>query len=136
MDQRTVALLSSHDGLNISGGKPSVGIQFLTGDGVVPLNTDAFRNRHIQTLILVKEEIVDLDIKQFLLGIDPAVAAAHCGRDLPALSRRAEFVRTGDRTKAVLRQNRTVVLRQNIAFHSPPCNKRTILCNDQAKSPV
>ena len=70
MDQRTVALLSSHDGLNISGGKPSVGIQLLTGDGVVPLDADAFRNRHIQILILVEKEVVDLDIKQLLLSID------------------------------------------------------------------
>ena len=80
-----------------SSGKPTVGIQLLAGDGIVPLDADAFRYRHIQTLLLVEKEVVDLDVKQLLFGIDPVVAAAHCGCDLPALSCRAEFVRTGDR---------------------------------------
>lgn len=133
MDQRAVAGLSSRDGLDIPGGKPPVGIQLLPGDGVIPLDADALRDGHIQAAVIVEIKIVDLDIEQILLSIDPIVAAADGRRDLPALPGRAELIRAWGREKVVLLQKRTVVVRQNIVLHSPPCNEQAILCNDQAK---
>ena len=82
----------------------------------------------------MKEKVVDLYIEQVLLRIDPIVAAADCGRNFPALSRRAEGIRAGDGKKVVLLQKRTVIIGYNIALHSPPCNEQTILCNDQTEN--
>ena len=111
VDKRAVSRLAAHDCLNIPRRQPPVGGQLLAGDGIVALNADAFRNRHIQALIRVKEKIVDLNIEQLLLGVNPVIAAAHRGRNFPALPRRAEFIRAGDGQEAVPLQKRTIVIR-------------------------
>ena len=82
----------------------------------------------------MKEKVVDLDIEQILLCIDPVVTAADPGRNFPALPGRTEVIRAGDREKMILLEKRAVVLCYNVALHSPPCNEQTILCNDQAES--
>lgn len=101
-------------------------------NGVIALDADALRDGHIQAAVFMKVKIVDLDIKQVLPGVDPVVADGR--RYLPARPCRAEFLRAGDRQKVVLLEQRPIVIGQDVAVHSPPCNERTILCNDQAGS--
>lgn len=58
------------------------------------------------------------------------ISPADSGRDLPAASRPAELGGAGDRPEVILRQHGVIVVRQDLAFHSAPCNDQTILCND------
>lgn len=111
VDQRPVARLSAHDCLNVPGREPPIGVQLLAGDGVITLDADALRDLHVQTQVLMKEKVVDLDIEQVLLCIDPVIAAADRGRYLPASPCRAELLRTRNGQEIVLLQKRTVVIR-------------------------
>ena len=76
MNNRLVVLFAADNGLNAPRRQATIGIQFFTGNGIVSCNTDTLRNIEIQNKIIVKIEIVNLDIKQILLRIQPVVAAA------------------------------------------------------------
>ena len=136
VDERAVARLSADYGLDVSRREPPVGVQLLAGDGVIALDADALGDRHIETLILMEEKVMYLDIEQILLCIDPVVPAADRGGDLPALPRLTEFVRARDGNKMILLQKRPVIILQNIAFHISPCNEQANLCNDQTENAV
>ena len=76
MDDCLVILLSADNGLNTPSRQPPVRIQLLAGNGIISCNADAFGNIKIQDKVVVEIEIVNFNIKQVFLRIQPVVAAA------------------------------------------------------------
>ena len=112
-----VPLPAADYGLNISYRKAAVWVKLLARDGIIMMYAYTLGNIQIKIKILVEEEIMYLDIKQFLTGIYPLIALADLGRKLPAASLGAETVGAGDRLKAVLCQKRIIVAQKLFAFH-------------------
>ena len=80
MDNCLVILLPADNGLNTPGRQATIRIQFLAGDGIVSCNTDALRDVKIQDEVVVEIEIVNFNVKQILLRIQPVVTAAKLRR--------------------------------------------------------
>lgn len=118
MNDRLVALLSADKGLNISRRQAAVGVQLLAGDGIVSGNADALGNIEIQHKIVVKKEIMDLDVEQVFLRIQPVVTAAELRRKCPAASGGAEFLTARSRNKAAIGQQCIIVIGKYFTAHS------------------
>ena len=109
MNQRTVAIVPAYNGLNVACRKSSVWTQFFAGNRIIAQNADALRDLHIQLKVLVEKEIMNFDVIQVLLSVDPVITSAYFWFNFPALSRRTEFLRTWNREKVIPFQKRSVV---------------------------
>lgn len=78
-------------------------------DTWIAQNADALRDLHIQLKVLVEKEIMNFDVIQVLLSVDPVITSAYFWFNFPALSRRTEFLRTWNREKVIPFQKRSVV---------------------------
>ncbi len=76
VNDRLVILLAANNGLNASCRQPPVRIQLLAGNGVISCDADAFWNIKIQNKVVVEIKIVNFNIKQILLRIQPIVTSA------------------------------------------------------------
>lgn len=103
MNDRLVILLAADDGLNASRRQATVGVQLLAGNGIISYDADPLGDVKIQDKIIVKIEIVDLDIKQILLSVQPVVTAAERGGQPPAASCRAELLTVRNRNETAFR---------------------------------
>ena len=70
MDDRLVILLSADDGLNAPRRQSAIRVQLLARNGVVPCDADALGNIEIQDKIVVKIEVVYLDVEQSPAGLN------------------------------------------------------------------
>ena len=72
VNDRLVVLLAADNSLRQS----SVRVQFFSRNGTVPCNAYSLGNIEIQNKIVVKKEIMDFNIEQILLRVQPVMTAA------------------------------------------------------------
>jgi len=76
MNDRLVVLLAADNSLNTPCRQPSVRVQLFSRNGTVPCNAYSLGNIEIQNKIVVKKEIMDFNIEQIFLGVQPVMTAA------------------------------------------------------------
>lgn len=82
----------------------------MTSHPALPLETDALRDVHFETEILMKIEAMNLNIKKVLLGIDPVTSLAQRQHYLPTTPYRTVLFWAENRPKAILHQKRYAVI--------------------------